>query len=196
MTDAMFADDGPSPLLDPTPVLVLGLGNVLCTDDGAGVRAVHGLLRHHLPRDDVRILDGGTLGLALLPVLEQADTVVIVDAVRVDGMAPGTIVRLEGEDVAPAVAERLSVHQIGVVDLLDGARLQGTFPGKLVLVGVVPESLGLGLGCTQAVDEAIPALVDAVAQELSGLGFPLERRTRIDDTDADRIVPSARAFGM
>ena len=103
------------------PLLVLGLGNVLCGDDGLGAVAVHLLERRYRAPDGVLVLDGGTLGLSLLPNLEQAREAILVDAIRTDG-APGSFVRLEGDDVAPAVAARLSVHQVGVLDLLEAAR--------------------------------------------------------------------------
>jgi hydrogenase maturation protease len=105
----------------PVPLLVLGLGNVLCGDDGLGAVAVHLLQRRYQAPDGVSILDGGTLGLSLLPYLEEAHEAILVDAIRGDG-PPGSFVRLEGDEVAPAVAGRLSVHQVGVADLLEGAR--------------------------------------------------------------------------
>ena len=158
------------------PVLLLGLGNVLCTDDGAGVVALDAMLAaYELP--GVVAVDGGTLGLALLPIVEQAERVVIVDAIRGDG-PPGTLVRLEGAEVAPAVIERLSPHQIGVADLLGGAALLGRYPEHVVIVGVVPASIELGYRCTPAVAAAIPRLVDAVIAELEALGVPPRRRAQ------------------
>ena len=81
-----------------------------------------------------------------------------MDAIRAEG-PPGTLVRLEGEDVAPAVASRLSPHQVGVADLLDGARWRDRYPDRLVLLGLVPETLDLGLRRSRAVEAALPALV-------------------------------------
>jgi hydrogenase maturation protease len=130
------------------PLLVLGLGNVLCGDDGLGAIAVHLLRRRYRVPDGVVVLDGGTLGLSLLPTLEQAHEAILVDAIRADG-PPGTFVRLEGDDVAPAVAARLSVHQVGVLDLLEAARWRGRYPSRLVLLGLVPESIDLGLVRTE-----------------------------------------------
>jgi len=152
-------------------VLVLGLGNVICSDDGAGVAAVHRLRRDYDLPDGVVALDGGTLGLALLPLVDRADRVILVDAIRADG-PPGALVRLDGDDVAPAVYERLSPHQIGVADLLAGAALVGRYPDEVVLVGVVPATTELGLGRTPAVEARIPELVERVVDELARLGFP------------------------
>jgi hydrogenase maturation protease len=153
------------------PLLVLGLGNVIYQDDGAGVVAVVRLLDGYRPGTGVRVLDGGTLGLALLPTLEAADAAILVDAIRTE-QPPGTLVRLEGEEVADAAVERLSVHQVGVSDLLGAARWQGSLPRRLVLLGVVPERLDLGLERSPAVEAALPGLVEAVRRECAALGFP------------------------
>jgi hydrogenase maturation protease len=154
-----------------TPVLVLGLGNVVCTDDGAGIAAVHRLIRDYAMPEGVVALDGGTLGLSLLPLVDSADQVILVDAINAEG-PPGTQVRIEGEDVAPAVYERLSPHQIGVADLLAGASLLDKYPDRVVILGVVPESIELGLERTPAVEAAIPELVRRVVEELTTLGYP------------------------
>jgi hydrogenase maturation protease len=154
-----------------TPVLVLGLGNVVCTDDGAGIAALHQLIREYTMPEGVRALDGGTLGLSLLPLVDSADQVIMVDAVNAEG-PPGTLVRIEGDEVAPAVYERLSPHQIGVADLLAGASLIGKYPDRVIILGVVPESIELGLERTPAVAAAIPELVRQVVEELTALGYP------------------------
>ena len=153
----------------PVPLLVLGLGNVLCGDDGLGAVAVHLLQRRYRAPDGALVLDGGTLGLSLLPHLEQAREAILVDAIRAES-EPGTLVRLEGDDVAPAVAARLSVHQVGVLDLLEAARWRGCYPSRLILLGLVPRSLELGLGRTPAVEAALPGLVDRIVAEAGELG--------------------------
>lgn len=143
------------------PLLVLGLGNVLCGDDGLGVQAVARLAHARgLPRG-VRLEDGGVLGLALLPTLEAARRAIIVDAVRCARPA-GALVALEGEDVVPALRERLSPHEVGVWDLLWAARLRGRAPERLAILGIVPASLELGVGLSPVVEAALPALVEAV----------------------------------
>jgi hydrogenase maturation protease len=169
---------------DPIAVLVLGLGNVLCTDDGAGVAAVHLLRREHELPDGVIALDGGTLGLDLLPLVERADRVILLDAVRADG-PPGTLVRLDGGDVAPAVRDRLSPHQIGVADLLGGAALLDRYPAEVVIVGVVPATIELGLGCSPAVAARVPALVEGALAELARMGYRAAPRTVAFEPDDD-----------
>ena len=158
-----------------TPLLVLGLGNVLLQDDGVGSAAVALLLDRYDAPAGVRVLDGGTLGLSLLPYLEDAENVILVDAIRTDAAA-GTLVRLDGDDVLPAVATRLSPHQVGVLDLLDGARWRGRYPSHIALAGIVPGGFELSLGLSPAVAATLPDLVDMVVGEAEQLGFPFTPR--------------------
>ena len=109
------------------------------------------------------MLDGGTLGLALLPYLEDAESVILVDAVKADA-PPGTLVRLAGDDVGPAVATRLSPHQIGVADLLDGAHWRDRYPSRVLLLGMFPESLDLEVGLSPRVAAALPRWWSALSK--------------------------------
>jgi len=176
------------------PLLVLGLGNVLCGDDGTGAVAVHLIERRYRAPESVELLDGGTLGLSLLPYLEQAEQAILVDAIRAEA-PPGTLVRLEGDEVAPAVAARLSVHQVGVVDLLDAARWRGRLPQRLVLLGLVPQSLELGVRRTPAVEAALPSLVEAVVDEAGRMGHPFHPRTD-DELRARGASDLALVYGV
>ena len=93
-------------------MLVLGLGNLLLGDDGLGTAAVARLEREYDVPAGMRLADGGTLGLALLGLFAESKHAILVDAVRADAGA-GSLVRIDGEEVAPAVRERLSPHQVG-----------------------------------------------------------------------------------
>ncbi|HEU5055848.1 MAG TPA: HyaD/HybD family hydrogenase maturation endopeptidase [Kofleriaceae bacterium] len=150
------------------PVVVLGLGNLLMGDDGVGVFALAALAAEPRVPAGARLLDGGTLGLSLLPYVRSAPDLVLIDAVRGEG-PPGSLVRLEGDEVPGAVLERLSVHQVGVADLVAGARLLGGWPERIVLCGVVPERIELGVELSPAVRAAVPALVAMVLGELERL---------------------------
>jgi len=173
-------------------LLVLGLGNVLCGDDGLGPTAVAHLERAWRGAEGCRVEDGGTLGLALFPLLEEARRVILVDAVGADA-PPGAPVRLTGAELEPAVRERLSVHQVGVADIMDALRLRDAMPEELVLLGVVPATLGLELRLSPAVAAALPALLDAILAEAARLGYPFQRR----ETSALGNTPHARAlFGL
>ena len=131
--------------------------------------------------EGVVALDGGTLGLSLLPLVDSADQVILIDAIDAEG-PPGTQVRIEGDEVAPAVYERLSPHQIGVADLLAGASLLDKYPERVVILGVVPASIELGLERTPAVAAAIPELVRRVVEELTELGYPPQPSENRDES--------------
>jgi len=181
--------------IEARSLLILGLGNVLCGDDGLGVAAVELLRRQYRVPERVRVVDGGTLGLALLSQFAPTDDAILVDAVRTDD-PPGSLVRLEGDDVGPAVRGRLSCHQVGVAELLDALRWLGSYPRHVTLVGLVPETLDVQVARSAAVERQIPALVEHVVTEANRLGYELL------PTTAGGMVPSggrgsaARALGL
>ena len=153
-------------------LLILGLGNVLMSDDGAGVRAVEYLMKTHRPGPGVCILDGGTLGLSLLPYVVGAGRIILVDAVALDA-APGTVVHLDGEAALHAAHHRLSVHQLGVADLLWSAQLRKEGPLDAVLVGVAAGRITLGEELSPDVARSIPALARAVRDQARAMGFEI-----------------------
>lgn len=149
--------------------LVLGLGNRLMSDDGFGVEVLTLLSSRYRFSGAVRLLDGGTLGLDLLPYLEDVDNLLIIDALETQA-PPGEVSRLEGDEVPRAFASKLSVHQMGVQDLLAVAELQGHLPARLVVWGVQPQSVEVGLDLTPTVAAALPDVVQGVVTELQGWG--------------------------
>jgi hydrogenase maturation protease len=178
-------------------VLVLGLGNVLLGDDGVGPLALARLERDYRVPPPVRLAEGGTLGLALLDEIAGARHLILVDAVATEEQ-PGTLVRLDGEAVMDAVRDRLSVHQVGVADLLDAARLIGRYPDSVVLLGIVPGRIGLSVTRTHAVDAALPALVAAVVEEVRAHGHELDPLDSQESPAApDRPIHAlVRHFGL
>ena len=143
-------------------------------DDAAGVRVVQALVEKYNFPPDVKVMDGGTLGLDLLPHLEGVDRLLVIDAVET-GAAAGTIVRLNGEDIPLALATKVSPHQMGLKDLLLVADLQGYSPPLMVLWGVQPESIEMDIEMSPAVAEAVPVLELKVLEELAGWGIHAER---------------------
>jgi hydrogenase maturation protease len=146
-------------------ILVLGVGNLLLCDEGLGVRALEQVARADTLPACVRLLDGGTQGLHLLPHLEAASSVLILDAVQC-GQPPGTLVRLEGDDIAATLAQKMSLHQVGLNELLAVCRLRGTSPPRLVVWGIEPAQLAWGTELSPQVAAALPQLVAAARDEL------------------------------
>jgi len=163
---------------DKPAVLILGLGNVLFGDDGLGIDAIARLQRDYHTPSDVRIEDGGTLGLSLLALLAETEYLILVDAVRTDD-PPGTLVRLDGKEAADAARDRLSPHQVGVADLLDAARLIGCYPQVVTLLGLVPEAMEWSVARSKAINDGMDALVEAIVREVEGLGHGVGCKAKI-----------------
>lgn len=146
--------------------LVLGLGNTIMSDDGIGPKVIEQLQQNTGLPEGVLLLDGGTLGLDLLPHLEGVQRLIIVDAVEIRQPA-GTCVRLAGDEVPIALETKLSPHQMGMKDLLAVARLMGHLPDEIVLIGVQPACLEMDTELTPPIAAALPTLVAMVQAELS-----------------------------
>ena len=155
--------------------VVLGLGNLLMQDDGLGVHTIRALREDFMWPEQVELVDGGTLGLDLLPLVTDSARLLIIDAMDM-GSEPGTVMRLEGEDVPKAWAQKLSIHQAGVQDLLNIAYFQGWQPQKLVVLGIQPAAVTPGLGLTESVGGALPQLLQDVCGELTGWGIRSKKR--------------------
>jgi hydrogenase maturation protease len=147
-------------------VLVLGIGNLVMSDDGVGVKVVQRLQCEYRFAESVEVMDGGTLGLDLLPKLEGIERLIVVDAVET-GEKPGTCVRLTGEELPIALATKVSPHQMGLKDLLSVAELMGHSPGEMVLIGVQPGSIEMDTELTADVEVKVDELVCMVLNELT-----------------------------
>jgi len=145
--------------------VVLGIGNTLLSDDGVGVHAIRRLQQATTLPDDIQVVDGGTMGLSLLGYLEGTSRLVIVDAVETGG-PPGTLVRLAGEEVPAYLSLKISPHDIGLPDLLFAAKLRDLYPDEVVVWGIQPASMGVGLDLSPPVSGQLHALVQKVLEEL------------------------------
>lgn len=152
------------------PLVAIGVGSVLRSDDAAGVRVIEGLrgcarLDPDLLPAGTQLVDGGTLGLDLLRLLPVARGLVLVDAVRL-GAAPGTVSILRGEAIDAAVGARDGRAAGAVGELLAFARLMDWLPESVTLVGVEVAEVAPGTALSPEVDGALPAAMDAVRDEL------------------------------
>ena len=121
--------------------LILGIGNILWADEGFGIRCVETLHERFTFPDDVRVLDGGTQGIFLVPWVAAARRLLIFDAIDF-GLEPGTLKIIHGADVPRYMgAKKMSMHQTGFQEVLAMADLSGDLPEELALVGVQPELL-------------------------------------------------------
>jgi hydrogenase maturation protease len=149
----------------PAKIVVLGLGNVLHADDGAGVHVVRRLREDPRVPADIGLIEGGTLGLELLSYVWECSRLIVIDAVDV-GRDPGTVVRMSGEELNSLPGEA-SVHQLGVSDLLVALRVLAQKQPEVVLLGVQPATTEWSTQLSQPVAAAMELLVDSAIKELS-----------------------------
>lgn len=153
--------------------VVIGVGNTLLSDDGVGVHAARLLQQDPGLPAGVTVLDGGTLGLELIPYASEASRLLFLDAINT-AAPPGTLTRMTGGELL-ASAGGLSVHQLGVADLIAALALVSAVPQELVLLGLQPGFTDWGTSLSPKVAAALPQLVSAALRELN-------RWTQLDHT--------------
>ena len=168
----MVTNADPAYAAAPTPatvknasVLVLGLGNILLTDEGVGVHIVNRLAEEQAGYPGVEFMDGGTLSFTLANVIVATDALIVVDTAAL-GAAPGTIQVFEGDAMDHFITNgpKTSVHEVSLVDLLSIAALEGLLPARRALVGIQPQDFDWGDWPTEAVADAIPRACEAVME--------------------------------
>jgi hydrogenase maturation protease len=146
-------------------VLILGLGNPLLGDEGIGVRVVEELQGLELP-DGVTVVEGGTAGLGLIGLMKGYQKVIIVDAADM-GCPPGRVVRFTPLEAQLKTAEApLSLHQIGLGEVLALAEALEVAPAELVIIGIQPSRVEMGAGLSPEVEGAIPQIIRNILDEL------------------------------
>ena len=163
---------------------VLGIGNPLMGDDGVGITLLNELmgLRHE---QELEFVDGGTVGMSLLPLVLDADSLLVLDAIS--GPTPGTVIVLSGDQLPRLLRMTLSPHQVGLLDVLVGARLLGCEPSRIAVIGVVPASVDLNLGLSPQVQAAVPHALKLARQVLLEWSVPGSE----DPASPHRGLPSA-----
>lgn len=149
--------------------LVIGIGNNLMTDDGAGVHVIERLQAAGVP-GHVELVDGGTLGFTLLESVECARRLIVVDAAQLDA-EPGTVEVFENEDMDAYLSNcrRASVHEVNLMDVMSAAKFRGTMPPNYALVGIQPATVDWGSEPTEAVargvEKATAIIIEMVTEE-------------------------------
>jgi hydrogenase maturation protease len=161
-------------------ICVLGIGNILLSDDGVGVHVINRLNKEYKFPKSIRLIDGGTKGLDLLPFFEGNDRVLIIDAVDFK-KEPGTIHIIDGEKVKGFLSSKLSVHQIGLPDMLLAAQLMGIAPSRVCLIGIQPKSTETGIELSDEVKAQMGLLVEKVIQKLREWGIEVIPKTSNHD---------------
>lgn len=149
--------------------VVIGLGNPLMGDDGTGLAALERLQRNYDVPDDVLLVDGGTWGMNLLPIIETAGRVLMLDAITFGG-APGELVVLDRHQLPKAFALKFSPHQLDMREVLAAAELRGKLPDDTIAVGVQPGRVEMGTSLSPEVEQALDQLVGAAMTTLRSWG--------------------------
>ena len=151
-------------------IVVLGVGNILLSDEGIGVHAVNRLEALYDLPTEIEIIDGGTSGMDCLDQVSGADYLLIADAMR-SKQVPGTITRLSGDQIPAFFKTKISPHQVGISDMLAALNFHGLMPKNIVLIGVEPLSFATAMELSPDLAARLPDVVAALVTELTGLGL-------------------------
>jgi len=143
--------------VDEIAVTVLGVGNLIMGDDGAGLELMSAL-QERCPDPRVEFVEGATDGMGLLPVIQDANRLLILDAV--DGPQPGAVTVITGDHISRLLSTKVSPHQLGLRDVFSAARITGREPSEIVVVGIVPDSVTARYGLSPVVAAALPEAVE------------------------------------
>lgn len=157
-------------------IMILGVGCILFTDEGFGVRVIEKLQELYEFPDNVSVVDGGVLGLNLLGVISEADHLIVVDAIRNKGL-PGSLYRLEGDAIPERIRAKNSLHQVDFLEALTMCQVLDKVPETIIL-GVEPEDIDtLSIKLTSAIQAKVDRMIEMVLAELDHLGVSYQKRS-------------------
>ena len=166
-----------SAMVSQRQITVLGVGNLLFTDEGLGIHVIERLRAEFVFPEHVSLVDGGTLGLSLLGVVSAADDLIIVDAIRKGGQ-PGTLYRMGGDDVPYRVRAKNSLHQVDLLETMTLCRVLDRFP-EMIIIGVEPADIEtMGIELTPIVASKVEPVIAMIVKELDDLGVPCRCKKR------------------
>ncbi len=148
----------------PKKIVILGVGNILLSDEGVGVHIANELMKLDMPQE-VRVVEGGTDGFRLLDVITDADRLIVIDAIK-GGAAPGTIYRFDIDEIKDCPSGfKTSVHQIGILEVINLSSLIGRTPYTTV-IGIEPKSLAMGMDLSPEIKAKIPRIIELIKEEI------------------------------
>lgn len=157
-------------------ITILGIGSILFRDEGFGIRVVQRLEELYEFPENVTLVDGGVLGMNLLGIMSEADHLIVIDAIRNRGR-PGTVYRLEGDEIPSRIRAKNSLHQIDFLETLTLCQALDRVP-ETVILGVEPEDIEtLDVNLTPTLQARVEQVTEMVLQELTRLGIPYSRRS-------------------
>jgi hydrogenase maturation protease len=162
--------------MDSPHIMILGIGNILFSDEGFGIRVIEKLMDLFEFPENISIVDGGVLGMNLLGIISQADQLIVVDAVRI-GDNPGTLVRLEGADIPARVRAKNSLHQVDFLEALTMCQALDKVP-QTVILGVEPQDIEtLSTELTPVIQTKVDPMIEMVLTEIAQRGASVHKRS-------------------
>ncbi len=161
-------------------ILVLGVGNILLSDEGVGVHCINRLEQNYSFPDNVRLLDGGTLGMRLLPPISRASHLIVIDA-AIGGHPPGTITKLTFDEIRAKMNAKYSLHQLDFSETLLLAETMGHLP-QTVIIAIEPKDMTtLGTTLTPLLTGKLDALCEKVLDEIKAAGGSFGERQTVKE---------------
>ncbi len=155
--------------------IVMGLGNLIFQDEGLGIHVLRSLQTQYgaWARHGLEFLDGGVLGLDLLPTVEETSHLLVLDAINANRL-PGVVIEMSRDEIPFLAGVKLSEHQLTFQEVLGLAHLRQRLPEHLHLIGVQPKNLGIGMELTSVVAQSLPKAVYRAAEILTAWGLLAE----------------------
>lgn len=155
-------------------VMILGIGNLLLNDEGIGVVVLQELQNNFSFDENVELIDGGTGGLFLLQFIEDADKLLVIDAITCD-KEPGTVYKFNAEEIPEQVVEKISMHEVNFMEILNLCKMRKKVPSEVVIIGIEPKSLEMEGRLSEEVKSKIPELINMVIDQLKAWGIRVKR---------------------
>lgn len=159
-------------------IVILGLGNILLSDEGIGVKVIYDLKKNYEFPENVEIIDGGVGGFSLLPFIEKAEKLLVIDAI-LGNNSPGTIYKFKDKDIPYQIIEKISLHEIDFCEILNLAKLRKKYPEEVVIIGIEPEKIETNLEFSETLKAKYSEFFKAILLQLEEWGIkPVPKKDR------------------
>lgn len=155
--------------MDKAQIAVMGIGNILMQDEGIGVHIIKKLSKQYEFDPHIALIDGGNMGMDLLPFFDEYNSMIIVDAVDFE-KKPGFIDTIENDNILALFTTRMSLHHLGLKDVLSYAKLLDQTPKNLCLIGIQPDKVEMEMQLSEIINNKFDKLLNLVLQKLKEWG--------------------------
>lgn len=177
-------------MVEKEKILILGIGNILLSDEGLGVKVVKFLEEFFTFPKNVELVDGGVGGFFLIPYIEKAKKLLVIDAIR-GGNVPGTFYKFKNEDIPLSMLEKLSLHELSFKDIISLINLKGNLPEEIIILGLEPKILEIGDRLSMEVKKNLRKLITEILIQLKDWGIepvPKKDLRHLEELLFDKIL--------